>query len=279
MNNKKQAFRNGCKTAGVALLTACLALLPLGVFAVADAARFQAAAPVQQAYVPIVPSGEDFYLLRTLQSRAKARVRNPSQPDGEEKTNSLNFYLAAKTGPGAMTQSYEAGLYALQLLNSLEESGALPQDWAQTIIWKTQATPDRFFTSVDTLGLVTITYFEETTDPTTFLTVFSMVVDGKTGAVISLFVSDAQKHEEANRTVALEAFVQQTGLSALADWSVPNGTSYEESGLYSARGGALATCADGKYASAYYQPTQPMRFYYSLQLSMLAEEQLTGIAQ
>lgn len=276
INSKTQKRKNLGKMLCVGLATVCLALLPLSVFAVADAARFQAVESAQQPYTSVSPTSDDFYLLRTLRSRSQARYGNmSSRPDVP------SLYLAAKTARDSMARSPEVYDYALEILQSMADCGALSQNWANAVTKQIEENPYDFYTSSDTLGLVTISYFTDEnggffTNPATL---YSVTVDGKTGAVVSLFLTHPQNHSMPAQNVALNAFINQAGLSSLADWSQPVGTSYEKSGLYSMRGQALVTCATGEYSTYYSNGTKPVRFYYSLLLSTLDETLLGAMKQ
>ena len=60
----------------------------------------------------------------------------------------------------------------------------------------------------------------------------------------------------------LNAWVQWEGLTDLGDWTVPYGSDYAETGLYSARGNALLTCVYGSFTL-----DDVPRAYYSMQLT------------
>lgn len=71
------------------------------------------------------------------------------------------------------------------------------------------------------------------------------------GSPVSLNISDL-----------LNAWVQWEGLTDLGDWTVPYGSDYAETGLYSARGNALLTCVYGSFTL-----DDVPRAYYSMQLT------------
>lgn len=245
-----------------AVLVAALALLPLGVFAISDRA-LMGTPRAGISYTPIVQTGNDFYLIRQMVARAgNSDVLPGLQVDKPD------FYLAAQTARASMQPAANRREYIVNLLKKLSEEGVIPQQWLEAVMGQIGA-DEGFYMSSDTLGFVTFSYFP--TSEREPYSVFSMTIESKTGAPVQIWLTANEEPmpQPSDVTGYLEAFVRCVGLTALGDWSAPQGTEYAQSGLYSKRGAALATCVQNTYSRALESGARHEMWYYNVQLSPL----------
>lgn len=254
MKNKTISLRALLCMLGCGAAILLLALLPAAVLAAGDTARFGKTYAVAGSYISMTPTKDDYYLLRTLRSRASAHSREFSSENKE-------LYLAAGSSVSTMIRDDAMGAYADTLLAGMVADGALPEEWARGIDERVHApsqdanagaadlngyTEAGYYYSSDTLGFITICGVAQSNRYEAW-TVLRMVVESRTGQVVSLWINSDAELPLPDPAVALPAWLAETGLDELGDWAPPTGTSYENSGLWSARGEALALCASHTY--------------------------------
>lgn len=260
-----------------ALCVVLLALLPAGMFALTDTARFGEKHSVANAYTTPTPEKDDFYLLRMLNNRTTA-TKSSLYDATPQKGEANAFYRAAQSSIDTMVCDWSMGQYARRLLSDMADSGALPQEWyaavdaeAAELENKNSAAP--YYYSTDTLGFVTICCFEGTTDIDR-TTLFRLTVESHTGVVVSLWISSAAELTAPTMPDALQAWVEQAGLSDLGDWISPTGTTYAYTGLWSARGEVLALCS----SHAYSLTQNDQRYFLSMEMVPCTAERLQDYA-
>ena len=232
--NPAQNRRRAGLLLGCAALMALLAAVPLGWFALSDAALLDRPAAMTQPYESVTPSGDDFYLIRQL--RTQAELVNVDYT-GSTKVTGETIYTPSGDEMMAMRQDYTMAQYADGLLVSLEEAGVLPSDWVYTA--RNQLSVDGYtiWYSMDSLGFLRLCRFE----PGSGVLTLQIIVESRTGKPVNLFIASDLPLSEPDAAAVLPAWIQFNELDGLGDWEAPANTDFAENGLYSARGGVLAS--------------------------------------
>ena len=154
--NPAQNRRRAGLLLGCAALMALLAAVPLGWFALSDAALLDRPAAMTQPYESVTPSGDDFYLIRQL--RTQAELVNVDYT-GSTKVTGETIYTPSGDEMMSMRQDYTLAQHADGLLVSLEEAGVLPSDWVYTA--RNQLSVDGYtiWYSMDSLGFLRLCRF------------------------------------------------------------------------------------------------------------------------
>lgn len=237
-----------------------LAAIPLGWFALTDAALVGQRQNQETPYTSLVPTGDDYYLLRQLNTRVKLALRGSTGPMYSEEDGVQGMYVSGATYSGGMNYADSDMVdYRDEVLKTLVEGGVLPQTWYDQVMEEIDYWAGSTYYSTDSLGFLRLkTYVGENSG----ICLLNLEVDSRTGKVVSLWISALQGHEIDASTV-LPAWVELNELDGLGDWAVPTGTDYEQSGLYSQNGQALMTCATGVDT---YSDYGNLRQFLSLQL-------------
>lgn len=232
--NPAQNRRRAGLLLGCAALMALLAAVPLGWFALSDAALLDRPAAMTQPYESVTPSGDDFYLIRQL--RTQAELVNVDYT-GSTKVTGETIYTPSGDEMMAMRQDYTMAQYADGLLVSLEEAGVLPSDWVYTA--RNQLSVDGYtiWYSMDSLGFLRLCRFE----PGSGVLTLQIIVESRTGKPVNLFIASDLPLSEPDAAAVLPAWIQFNELDGLGDWEAPANTDFAENGLYSARGGVMAS--------------------------------------
>lgn len=242
-----------------------LAAIPLGWFALTDAALVGQRQDQETPYTSLVPTGDDYYLLRQLNTRVKLAQRSYSGPMYSTGDGVEGMYLSGATYSSGMTYAADdMQQYRDEVLQTLVEGGVLPQAWWDQVKEEIDYWAAPTYYSTDSLGFLRLkTYVGENSQ----VCLLNMEVDSLTGKVVALWISALQGHE-IDPAAALPAWVELNELDGLGDWTVPTSTDYEQSGLYSHNGQALMTCATGvdTYSSS------ETRQFLSLQLGPYTQE-------
>ncbi len=240
-----------------------LAAIPLGWFALTDAAMVGQTRDQKTPYTSIVPTGDDYYLLRQLNTRVELAARGATRSLYEEGDEMAGMYLSGASYIEDMTVA-DASMqqYLQDILDSLSYGGVLPSEWLASIRREIDYWGSQIYYSTDTLGFVRLAAFGGENQEICLL---DLEVESLTGKVVSLWASTEETHSlDVGNT--LLAWVELNELDGLGDWAVPVGTDYEQSGLYSQNGQALMTCATGMDDSIWTQLGRSERYYFSLQL-------------
>lgn len=237
-----------------------LAAIPLGWFAVTDAALVGQRQNQETPYTSLVPTGNDYYLLRQLNTRVKLAERGSTGPIYSEEDGVQGMYVSGATYSGGMNYAdSDMVAYRDEVLKTLVDGGVLPQTWYDQVKEEIDYWAASTYYSTDSLGFLRLkTYVGENSG----ICLLNLEVDSRTGKVVSLWISALQGHE-IDASTALPAWVELNELDGLGDWTVPTGTDYEQSGLYSQNGQALMTCATGVDT---YSSYGDLRQFLSLQL-------------
>lgn len=233
--------------AGCVLAVLLTMLAPSAMFTLGDAARFSNAARMDTPYQSRTVEGDDLYLVRMLNERAEAESA-AYQAEASDGNSSQPIYFG---GEDSLQRSPQLVPRCEELLNSMLEAGILTVDQAAAGQILIDGYPDRFFGGSDTLGFLTIVCSpaDNTAEP-----VMRMVLESRTGKVVSFqlwngwngWPDDYNGLEsigsEVDTEAVLRAWVAMNDLDILGDWTVPENTIWQDTGLYSARGGLLATC-------------------------------------
>lgn len=243
-----------------------LAAIPLGWFALTDAALVGQRQDQETPYTSLVPTGDDYYLLRQLNTRVELAQKSVAGPLYTEEDGVQGMYLSGATYSADMAYADSTmEQYRDELLRTLVDGGVLPQAWMDQINQEMDYWAGTTYYSTDSLGFVRlVTCVGENSD----ICILNLEADSLTGKVVALWISAEQGHE-VDPSVSLPAWVELNELDGLGDWTVPTGTDYEESGLYSASGQALMTCATG---SDTYTDYNNQRYFLSLQLGPYTRE-------
>ena len=243
-----------------------LAAIPLGWFALTDAALVGQRQDQETPYTSMVPTGDDYYLLRQLNTRVKLAQKSVAGPLYTEEEGVQGMYLSGATYSADMAYADSPmEQYRDELLRTLVDGGVLPQAWMEQIKQEMDYWAGPTYSSTDSLGFVRlVTCVGENSD----ICILNLEADSLTGKVVALWISAEQGHE-IDPAVSLPAWVELNELDGLGDWTVPTGTDYEQSGLYSASGQALMTCATG---SDTYTDYNNQRYFLSLQLGPYTRE-------
>lgn len=262
----KRKAKRGLLLAVCAAAIVPLAAIPLGWFALTDAAMVGQRRDQDTPYTSLVPTGNDYYLLRQLNTRVELAEKSVAGPLYTEEEGVQGMYLSGATYSADMTYADSTmEQYRDELLRTLVDGGVLPQAWMDQIKQEMDYWAGPTYYSTDSLGFVRlVTYVGENSD----VCILNLEADSLTGKVVALWISAEQEHE-IDPAVSLPAWVELNELDGLGDWTVPQGTDYEESGLYSASGQALMTCATG---SDTYTDYNKQRYFLSLQLGPYTRE-------
>ena len=272
---------------GVALCAAAPAVFLRG----ADALYLGHPQTVAVPYAAPVPSGDDYYILRQLQTRQQdqstATVRDAAQstsPDREPEPPELTgpkLYIGADSSLREMKSYAGYKTTVADAMQSLVDCGALPQVWADAALNWADTESDEYndysgyywldtvYYSFDSAGIVTFRRYAIYAGE--LRTAFSLVMDSRTGQVISVWISTTESDQPSMpeaTTENLQAFLAQAGLASLGDWTARPDLTYTQA-LYSTNGQALVAADCKNYAIA--DVTMP---YFSLGITLCAEENL-----
>lgn len=256
----KRKGKRGLLLAVCAAAIVPLAAIPLGWFALTDAALVGQRQNQETPYTSLVPSGNDYYLLRQLNTRVELAQRGGTGPIYSEEDGVQGMYVSGATYSGSMNYAdSDMVAYRDEVLKTLVEGGVLPQTWYDQVKEEIDYWAGSTYYSTDSLGFLRLkTYVGENSG----ICLLNLEVDSRTGKVVALWISALQGHE-IDASTALPAWVELNELDGLGDWTVPTGTDYEQSGLYSQNGQALMTCATGVDTYSNYGN---LRQFLSLQL-------------
>lgn len=259
----KKKLKRGWMLALCAAAIIPLAAIPLGWFALTDAALVGQTHPQKAPYTSVVPTGDDYYLLRQLNTRVELAARGATRSLYEEGDEMAGMYLSGSTYIDGMTPA-DASMqqYLQDVLDSLSYGGVLPSEWLAIIRREIDYWGAQVYYSTDTLGFVRLVAFGGEAQE---ICILNLEVESLTGKVVSLW-ADTEETASIDVGNVLLAWVELNELDGLGDWTVPVGTEYEQSGLYSENGQALMTCATGTDNSIWTQAGQSERYYFSLQL-------------
>lgn len=261
----KKKLKRGWMLALCAAAIVPLAAIPLGWFTLTDAALVGQTHPQKAPYTSVVPTGDDYYLLRQLNTRVELARRNYSGSMYSAGDGVEGMYLFGATYSGGMTYAAEdMQQYRDEVLQTMVDGGVLPQTWYDQVKEEIDYWAAPTYYSTDSLGFLRLKTYVGENSQTCLL---NLEVDSRTGKVVALWISALQGHE-IDPANALPAWVELNELDGLGDWAVPTGTDYEQSGLYSKNGQALMTCATGvdTYSSS------EIRQFLSLQLGPYTKE-------
>lgn len=229
-----------------ALALGLLALAPAGALRLMDAVQLGRVQAQAEPYTAQQPTGDDFYLLRCLDQLQSEFTSDPTD---------IAAYVPTRLSE--MHTNLSNGIDALQTLRQLAEAGAVPQAWAQDLFDELgvdeDMTPDiqyyeSFYCDTDSLGFVTVNFYDAPQPPVKEPLRFSLVYESRTGHVVYVWLrSPKELPAPADPLPCLQAFVRCAGLEALGDWAPPEGTGYAGKGLYSANGQALAGMECGPF--------------------------------
>ncbi len=273
---------------GVIVCAAAPALFLRG----ADALYLDHPQTVADPYTAPEPNGDDYYVLRQLQARQQVEKRTDNPDQGRD---GVKLYIGAGSSLWEMNSNTSYKADVTDALQGLVDCGALPQVWADAALnwsdtesdyyegYDTSYWLDTVYYGFDSVGIVTFRRYAMYGDQ--LRTAFSLMMDSRTGQVLSVWISMASAGEamytktptlqeaapmnmpEAT-TENLQAFVAQAGLASLGDWAARDDLTYTNA-LYSANGQALAAadCKD-------YQLENTTLPYYSMNITLCAEENL-----
>ena len=225
-----------CSVAVLVLALGAPALL----FAVTDELRFARPTDAGTSYQSRTVDGEDIYLVRQLKDREQAQINSfIAMATSQDTTQAL--YLPAVTDDiSRMQSSPQLCTQCANLLQSLADLEILDSAWLNEMQFMVTQNPEGIYGSSDSMGFLTICYFPS---GDVGLQQMSMTIESRTGKMVSLQLSLTGSGRPApNAEALLRGWVQLNDLDILGDWTVPTGTRWESTGLYSARGGLLATC-------------------------------------
>ena len=259
----KRNAKRGLLLAVCAAAIVPLAAIPLGWFALTDAAMVGQTRDQKAPYTSIVPTGDDYYLLRQLNTRGELAARGATRSLYEEGDQTAGMYLSGASYIEDMTLADDSmQQYLRDILQSLREGGVLPEEWFSLISTEIDYWGSQVYYSTDTLGFVRLAAFGGENQEICLL---DLEVESLTGKVVALWAS-TEESRPVDVSKVLPSWVELNELDGLGDWAVPVGTDYEQSGLYSKNGQALMTCATGMDALVQSQLGMPERYYFSLQL-------------
>ena len=262
----KKKLKRGWMLALCAAAIVPLAAIPLGWFALTDAALVGQTHPQKAPYTSVVPTGDDYYLLRQLNTRVELARRSYSGSMYSAGDGVEGMYLFGATYSGGMTYAAEdMQQYRDEVLQTMVDGGVLPQTWYDQVKEEIDYWAAPTYYSTDSLGFLRLKTYVGENSQTCLL---NLEVDSRTGKVVALWISALQGHE-IDPANALPAWVELNELDGLGDWAVPTGTDYEQSGLYSKNGQALMTCATGVDT---YSSSSETRQFLSLQLGPYTKE-------
>lgn len=218
-----------------ALAVAMTAAAPALMFALGDIARFARPADVDKPYASRTVDGDDLYLVRMLHERQEASVA----ASAGQQSSGQSLYLGASFSFDSMQNDISLPVRCAEILRQLADGGVLPYNWVDETLAATSYDPDSFRGSSDSLGFTVIGYFPGWTDDVQQM---SMTLESRTGKLVSLQMIAPDDASVPDASTVLNAWIQLCDLDILGDWTIPVGTQWESTGLYSARGGLLATC-------------------------------------
>lgn len=230
--NPAQNRRRAGLLLGCAALMALLAAVPLGWFALSDAALLDRPAAMTQPYESVTPSGDDFYLIRQL--RTQAELAAASYATGTPNDGDI-LYTPSGNSVYGMTYNYAMGNYLQNLLDEMSMAGVLERSWATAAREAIETTGGNVYYSNDTLGFTRISVFNGENNAL----YLEVIVESRTGKPVSVQIESYANLPVPDASIVLPAWVQFNELDGLGDWAAPEGTDFAESGLYSARGGVL----------------------------------------
>ena len=186
------------------------------------------------------------------------------------------LYTPAGNSRYNMTSSDTAADFAASLLTQLHDAEVLPDTWYHVAADNLSSySSGELYTSSDSLGITRLlryphAAYDESDPEYNESPTFALDYDNKTGRLLNLWVQAplddptllSGSPVSLNISDLLNAWVQWEGLADLGDWTVPYGSDYAETGLYSARGNALLTCVYGSFTL-----DDVPRAYYSMQLT------------
>lgn len=257
-----------------AALVAVLACLPLLWFRAQDARMFGTVNQSSGLYESRDVSGDDFYLLQQVKNRTQMNRTDWMVSAGLDGTAAL--YTPAGNNRYNMTSSDTAADFAASLLTQLHDAEVLPDIWYHVAADNLSSySSGELYTSSDSLGITRLlryphAAYDESDPEYNESPTFALDYDNKTGRLLNLWVQAPLDDPTLlsgspvllNISDLLNAWVQWEGLTDLGDWTVPYGSDYAETGLYSARGNALLTCVYGSFTL-----DDVPRAYYSMQLT------------
>ena len=257
-----------------AALVAVLACLPLLWFRAQDARMFGTVNQSSGLYESREVSGDDFYLLQQVKNRTQMNRTDWMVSAGLDGTATL--YTPAGNSRYNMTSSDTAADFAASLLTQLHDAEVLPDTWYHVAADNLSSySSGELYTSSDSLGITRLlryphAAYDESDPEYNESPTFALDYDNKTGRLLNLWVQAplddptllSGSPVSLNISDLLNAWVQWEGLTDLGDWTVPYGSDYVETGLYSARGNALLTCVYGSFTL-----DDVPRAYYSMQLT------------
>lgn len=257
-----------------AALVAVLACLPLLWFRAQDARMFGTVNQSSGLYESREVSGDDFYLLQQVKNRTQMNRTDWMVSAGLDGTAAL--YTPAGNSRYNMTSSDTAADFAASLLTQLHDAEVLPDTWYHVAADNLSSySSGELYTSSDSLGITRLlryphAAYDESDPEYNESPTFALDYDNKTGRLLNLWVQAplddptllSGSPVSLNISDLLNAWVQWEGLTDLGDWTVPYGSDYAETGLYSARGNALLTCVYGSFTL-----DDVPRAYYSMQLT------------
>ena len=257
-----------------AALVAVLACLPLLWFRAQDARMFGTVNQSSGLYESREVSGDDFYLLQQVKNRTQMNRTDWMVSAGLDGTAAL--YTPAGNSRYNMTSSDTAADFAASLLTQLHDAEVLPDTWYHVAADNLSSySSGELYTSSDSLGITRLlryphAAYDESDPEYNESPTFALDYDNKTGRLLNLWVQAPLDDPTLlsgspallNISDLLNAWVQWEGLTDLGDWTVPYGSDYAETGLYSARGNALLTCVYGSFTL-----DDVPRAYYSMQLT------------
>lgn len=253
MPDPRSRRRSLALAAGCAAVVALLAATPLAWFALSDAALLDRPAAMDQPYTSLVPTGEDYYLIRQLKAQNAAflsvygsRYATPAA-EGTAAGEDPLLYTASGQNQGEMIwDAWTMYEYLNTLLDQLYTAGVLDDIWCSVGKTLLEHNGERVYYSNDSLGFTRISVFPEENEYNPCLMV---VVESRTNKLVTLWMDFGTEYGRPGTppdpAVCLPAWTRFNELDGLGDWAPPAGTDFEESGLYSARGGVLMTCAAG----------------------------------
>ena len=264
-----------------ALAVALCAAAPAVFLRGADALYLAHPQTVADPYTAPTPTGDDYYILRQLQARGQNQQTTAAPRDPAQGENRLKLYIWTDSTMREMKSSASYKTTVTDAMQSLVDCGALPQVWADAALdWSDTESDyyedysgsywlDTVYFGFDSAGIVTFRRYAIYAGQ--LRTAFSLMMDSRTGQVLSVWISTAESDRPSMpeaTTENLQAFVAQAGLTSLGDWTARDDLTYTDA-LYSANGQALAAadCKD-------YQLDGVSLPYYSMAITLCAEENL-----
>ena len=151
-------------------------------------------------YTSMVPTGDDYYLLRQLNTRVKLAQKSVAGPLYTEEEGVQGMYLSGATYSADMAYADSTmEQYRDELLRTLVDGGVLPQAWMEQIKQEMDYWAGPTYYSTDSLGFVRlVTCVGENSD----ICILNLEADSLTGKVVALWISAEQGHEIDRRQFA-----------------------------------------------------------------------------